>query len=128
MVMKETSGLGAQHVIETTGKPDMYEKAVSVLAEGNVKTTPPLVGGILWTTQALEEPYMFKRLKGGTSISHPWGTIEGWSLFHETLRFIQAGNIRAEQVISHVYPLEKIVDAFETALHSLDSIKVIIEP
>ena len=128
VVMKETSGKGAQHVLETTGKPDIVDKAIAITAEGNVKTTPPLIGGTMWISQAFETPWTLKGMKGGTSISHPWGTIEGWSLFKETVRFIQAGNIRAEHVVSHVFPLEKVTEAFETAINDPDSNKVIIEP
>jgi len=41
---------------------------------------------------------------------------------------MKSGIIKHHQVITHTFPLEKITEAFETALNTHESIKVMIEP
>lgn len=44
------------------------------------------------------------------------------------MEFIRTGAVNAEKLVTHVYPLDRIKEAFETALHSPEAIKVIVEP
>ncbi len=39
-----------------------------------------------------------------------------------------AGKVKDKQVVSHTFPLDRINEAFETAINMQDSIKVMIEP
>ena len=41
---------------------------------------------------------------------------------------LKRGKVKDKQVVTHVFPLDKIKEAFETAMNAKDSIKVIIEP
>jgi L-iditol 2-dehydrogenase len=130
VIMKETADEGAQVVMETTGVPVSFKQALGVVAEGNVKTIPVCRGGTVWLPQPYEEPVTFSGslLKGGSAIRHPWGTIEGFTLYKPTVEFMRKGGIPANKVVTHVYPLEKTREAFETALHNPDAIKVMVEP
>lgn len=130
VVMKETEDEGAQVIFETTGRPASFKLALQVEAEGNVKTTPVCKGGTVWLTQPYEDPVTFtgSLLKGGAAIRHPWGTIEGFTLFKPTVEWMRNGGIPADKVVTHIYPLEKTMAAFEAALYHPDSIKVIVEP
>ncbi len=130
VVMKETGDEGAQVIIESTGRPECFHQALKMLAEGNVKTTPVARGGTLWLPQPYEAPVTFSGslLKGGAAIRHPWGTIEGFTLYKPTVEYMATGKIPASKVVTHVFPLEKTKEAFETCLNDRDAIKVIVEP
>ena len=41
---------------------------------------------------------------------------------------IKRGKVKDSQVVSHVFPLDRINEAFESALNTNESIKVMIEP
>jgi len=129
VVMEETAGLGANVVIDTSARPYNFQKALEIVAEGNVKTIPPLDGGTVWLAQSYDEPFLYSGgLKGGAAIRQPWGTIEGFTLYKPTVEFIRSGGIKADQVVTHVFPIEKTKEAFETTLHNPDAIKVMVEP
>ena len=129
VVMKETEGACAQVIMETSGRTVNFQRALEIAAEGNVKTIPPTDGGVIWLPEPYDEPFPFiMSLKGGTSIRHPWGTIESPTLNRAALEFIRAGYMRADKVVSHVFPLEKTKEAFETLWHDPDAIKVVVEP
>jgi threonine dehydrogenase-like Zn-dependent dehydrogenase len=129
-VMEESDNKGAQVVYETNGKPENFQQAREVVAEGNVKTTPIDKGGTIWLPQPYDEDVCFNGslLKGGSAIRHPWGTIEGFTLYKETVEHMKAGEVPADLLVTDVFPLEETRQAFETALHSPDTIKVIVEP
>ena len=80
--------------------------------------------------QPYDDPVTFSGslLKGGSAIRHPWGTIEGFSLYKATVDYMRAGEIPSEKVVTHIFPLSETKEAFETSLHSPDAIKVIVEP
>jgi len=129
-IMQETDDKGAQVVMETNGKPENFQQAREVVAEGNVKTTPIDKGGTIWLPQPYEETVSFdgSLLPGGAAIRHPWGTIEGFTLYKATVDYMKAGEVPSDKLVTDVFPLEKTKEAFETALHSPDVIKVIVEP
>ena len=41
---------------------------------------------------------------------------------------IKRGRLKASQMVTHVFPLDEIVKAFEIQMNSRESIKVMIEP
>lgn len=95
-------------VIETTGRPENFQRALEIAEEVNVKTIPPLDGGIVWLPEPYDEPFMFVlSLKGGTSIRHPWWTTESSTLTRTAHEFIRLGYMKADKVVSHDFPLDK---------------------
>ena len=135
VVMKETSGEGAHVVIETAGRPVNFQQAIDVVRPGRPD------GGTVWLVQPYDAPFLFNPSlqrpelpsssitgKSGISIRNPWGTLGNGEMHVQSMRFIQTGRITADKVVTHIYPLEKIKEAFETALHSPEAVKVLIEP
>ena len=116
---EELAGTGANVVIDTAGKPINFQQAVKMVGRN----------GTIWLTQPYEASFMVNpRLLGGASINNPWGTLGNGEMHVRSMEFIQTGRITAEKVVTHVFPLDKIKEAFEVALHSPDAIKVVIEP
>lgn len=71
-VMKETADIGAQVIIETTGASVNFQRALQIASEGNVKTIPPLDGGVIWVSEPFDEPFPFiVSLKGGPPFAIP---------------------------------------------------------
>jgi threonine dehydrogenase-like Zn-dependent dehydrogenase len=64
------------------------------------------------------------------SIRCPWGTLgyPGRPRFDKGMEYIRSGNITAEKHVTHVFPLDKITEAYEMALDPRQSIKVMVEP
>jgi threonine dehydrogenase-like Zn-dependent dehydrogenase len=50
------------------------------------------------------------------------------SRWQEALELLQSGKCIAEKLVAHVFPLDKIKEAFEIALNPHQSIKVLVEP
>ena len=50
------------------------------------------------------------------------------SRWQEVLELLQSGKCNAEKLVTHVFPLGKIKEAFEIALDPHQSIKVLVEP
>jgi len=49
-------------------------------------------------------------------------------MLQEAMDFIQSGKITAEKYVTHVYPLERVREAFKMAMNPYDSIKAMLEP
>jgi threonine dehydrogenase-like Zn-dependent dehydrogenase len=57
-----------------------------------------------------------------------WGTLgPRMPMWQGALELIQAGTITADKYVTHVFPLEKINEAFETAMDFHKSLEVQIE-
>jgi threonine dehydrogenase-like Zn-dependent dehydrogenase len=134
VVMRETKGLGADLVIEATQRPVNLQQAVAV--------AQPL--GAVWTTT---EPYYghytvhpnLERQRGehpepkgrekGFTMQNAWGTLGPMvPRLQESIEFMRAGTVTAEKYVSHVFPIDKVKEAFEVAINPHESLKVIIEP
>jgi threonine dehydrogenase-like Zn-dependent dehydrogenase len=60
----------------------------------------------------------------------PWGTLgyPGKPRFDKGMEYIRSGKITAEKHVTHVFPLDRITEAYEMALDPRQSIKVMVEP
>ncbi|MBN1191669.1 MAG: alcohol dehydrogenase catalytic domain-containing protein [Dehalococcoidales bacterium] len=139
VVMAETAGRGADVVIETSRRPINFQQAISVVQ--------PM--GSVWLTS---EPYYahyalhpnLEQVPGsphrspqkqaadtrqGFSIKNAWGTLgDGDVRREQSIKLMQEGIISASKHVTHVFPLEKVPEAFETALNPHESIKVMFKP
>jgi len=135
VVMKETENRGADVVVETSGRPATFQQAIDVVHSGRP------IGGTIWLTQPYNDAFLFNPSlqrpekptssitgKGGIAIRNPWGTLGNGEMHRQSMEFIRTGAINAEKAVTHVFPLDKIKEAFETALHSPEAIKVVVEP
>jgi threonine dehydrogenase-like Zn-dependent dehydrogenase len=139
VVMEETAGWGADVVIEASRRPLNFQQAIAVVQ--------PL--GAVWLTS---EPYYahyalhpnLEQLPGsphrtpqeratgvrqGFSIRNAWGTLgDGNIRRQQAIKLMQEGKITAKKHVTHIFPLEKVDEAFKTALNPHDAIKVMFEP
>jgi len=135
VVMKETSGAGADVVMDIAGRPNSLQEAIDIIKPGRPK------GGTIYLEAPWDEPFMFnpslQRLgmsnscitgKSGISIRSPWGTLGNGPMHARSMEYIQSGGVTADKVVTHVFPLDRIKEGFETVMHSPDAIKVLIEP
>ncbi len=115
-IMQETSGRGADIVVETAGKPDTLRQSISLVRRaGKIM----LVG---LYEESVEINANLLVLKAIRTI----GCIDAH--FLESFEIMQAGMLKDKQVVTHTFPLDKITEAFETAIDTQESIKVMIEP
>ena len=47
---------------------------------------------------------------------------------YESFEVMKAGKVKDKQVVTHTFPLDRINEAFDTAVNTNESIKVMIEP
>ena len=132
VVMEETSGKGANIVIEASCRPESLQQAVNVLGPfgtiwlGTFYTAGPFFDP---SWQAPRMISMNLTQKPGISIRNTWGTLGPWMpVLRHAVEIIQSGKITADKCVSHVFTLNKIREAFETAMNTHESIKVMIEP
>lgn len=124
-VMKETANQGADIVVEAAGKPITFLQSIDMVRPE----------GKIMVVATYEESFMFN-----PSLARPGMPMT--SLVRKAIHMIgcyradtpssfellKAGKVKASQVVSHVYPLEKIKEAFEMQMNAQESIKVMIEP
>lgn len=132
VVMEETSGKGADVVIEVSCRPESLQQAVSV-----AKPFGAIWLGTFYTAGPFFDPSwqapgmisMNLTQKPGVSINNAWGTLGPWMpRLLKATEIIQSGKVTADRCVTHVFPLDKTKEAFETAVNTADSIKVMIEP
>jgi L-iditol 2-dehydrogenase len=132
VVMDITSGVGADVVIETAGRPETFLESIDLVRQH----------GTIWIAAVYDGPFMFdpslQRLdrprsnltqKNGISIRNPWLTLEDRTTRRkQAIELISSGKITAAKYADHIYPLDKTKEAFEAAMDPNEAIKVIVEP
>lgn len=121
-IMNITDGKGAEKVIQCATKTDAFELALNIITEHSTI----IIEGLDDTKQKIPmdfNNFIYKFLTitgvGGVTAKH----------FENTLKLMELGHIDVKSMITHVMPLEKIIDGFEL-LKSRNNgvIKVIIKP
>jgi len=125
-IMELTNGQGVDKVIEAVGgSSNTISDAIEITRKR----------GIIVNTGIFVKPMqidLFKFLTKELTLNTAWG-YGYWTYrkeFEVSLDLLAEGKISAEKLITHRYPLEKVKDAFETALNRKEtkSIKVEIVP
>jgi len=114
-VMEET-GRGADVVVETAGKPDTFRAAIDMVRRG----------GKIMMVGLYEEPVEFSPNLLVMKAVRTIGCIDAH--FNEGFEIMKAGRVKDRQVVSHTFPLDRIDEAFKTAIDTHESIKVMVEP
>lgn len=132
-VMEETGGKGADVVIEAaSGRPESLQESITV-----VKNFGDVWLGTFYTAGPFFDPSWQSRgmismnitQKPGVNIRCAWGTLGPWlPNLQLASEMMMSGKITAEKLVTHVFPLDNIREAFETAIYSPDAIKVMVEP
>ncbi|MBN2058881.1 MAG: alcohol dehydrogenase catalytic domain-containing protein [Deltaproteobacteria bacterium] len=132
VIMAETSGRGADVVIETAGRETTFLKSIdAVKPHGDIWLGAFYDGPFLFnpSLQRPEKPHSNLTQKGGISMHCAWLTLPNRSIRRaQAVELIQSGEISADKHVTHFFPLDKITEAFEAAINPFDSIKVVVEP
>lgn len=143
VVMKETQGIGADCVIICDNRPAAYIQAVSMVRNmGRIWTTRPdfvRLNPALLPDQASKfsvvTPESAAYRDPAINLSPTFAAMQfGFGYGYKQLRFQEAieslshGKCNAEKLVTHVFPLDRIKDAFEAAMNPHQSIKVLVEP
>jgi L-iditol 2-dehydrogenase len=142
-VMKETNGIGADCVIICDNRPIAYLQAVSIVRNmGRIWTTRPdfvRLNPALLPDQsakfAVVTPESAAYKDPAINLSPTFAAMQfGFGFGYKQLRFqeaielMQSGKCTAEKLVTHVFPLNRITEAFEIASNPHQSIKVLVEP
>lgn len=142
-VMKETKGIGADCVIICDDRPIATLQAMSMVRNmGRIWATRPeffrLNPALLPAQSAMSFPIppdgsTFKEQAISLNpvyASMQFGLRYGYKQprWQEALELMQSGKCTAEKLVTHVFPLDRIKEAFEVALNPHKSIKVLVEP
>lgn len=120
-VMQETDGLGADVIFVCAPSKDAQEEALRMVApRGRINFFGGLPKDACQITLNANETHYKEFFIGGASSSLARQN-------REALELIAAGKISAEKYITHRFPLERIVEAFET-VEGRKAIKVVINP
>jgi L-iditol 2-dehydrogenase len=132
VVMEETSGKGADIVIEVSGRPASLQQAVDVVRPfGDIWLGTFYTAGPFFDPSWQHSPMFASNptQKPGISIHCAWGTLGDWMpRLRQAVEIIQSGKITADKYVTHVFPLDKVREAFETAVNPHEAIKVMVEP
>jgi len=123
-IMQFTDGLGVDVVFETVGSTSgTMEKAVQMAKPGG----KVVVIGIF--TRPIELNF-WRPLRYEVDIisSYSYSTWKGQSEFEIALELLSKGKLDANSLITHRFPLEKLIDAFKTALNKEEygALKVLV--
>jgi threonine dehydrogenase-like Zn-dependent dehydrogenase len=142
VIMKETEGIGADCVIVCDNRPIATFQAMSMVRNlGKIWTTrneffrlnpallpqaatssPQPPDGGAYREQAISLNPAFASMQFGLRYGYKQ---ERWQ---EALELLQSGKCTADKLVTHVFPLDKIREAFEAASNPHQSIKVLVEP
>jgi len=124
-VMKETSNKGANLIIEAAGKAETFHQSIEMVCRE----------GKTMVVAYYDEPFMFNPSRSPSGSE--WNSLVSKAIqilggpipdMAGSFEFIKSGKIKAEQVVSQIYPLEKISEAFQMQMNPYESIKVMLEP
>ena len=125
-VGRSYSGRGgaiADIVVDCAGTPITFQQSLEMARSG----------GRIVLVALYEEPVMINPttivLKDLRIISSYAGRVqETHSQMAEAIELMRKGEIKGKPLVSHEFPLEKIMEAFETQVNTNESIKVLVKP
>ena len=125
LVMKETSGIGADIVVEATGKPITFLQSIDM-----VRNDGKIMGSAIYEESFEFNPSLARTGKPMTSLVRKGIRMIGCydPDIPASFELIKTGKVKAGQLVTHVFPLDKIKEAFETQMDAGESVKVMIEP
>ena len=115
VIQNSTNGLGADIVVDATGNPDALEDVVaSCRTRGklHIKSTHGLATPINLTDIVVRELTLYSRRCGP---------------FEKAIKGLKSEKIKVNELISKVYTLDKIQDAFDSYEKNPDHIKTILK-
>lgn len=143
VVMQETAGKGADVAILTDHRPVALTQAINTVKRAGIVWlahsygAPLKLGSSIGTEPRfavgadfhgfIEQPISFDSAL--LYMRSAWGTLgERIPRFSQGVELMESGAITAEKLVTHIFPLDKIKEAFEIAADPHKSIEVMIEP
>jgi len=126
VVASRTAGRGADLVVDAVAVPGVtLQQAVGLVAPGG----PIAVLGVFATPPRLD-PHSAYVNEVSVHWSNSYGIHNGRSEYAEALALVADGRVDADALITHRFPLERIVDGFVAADEKDTSLamKVLVEP
>jgi threonine dehydrogenase-like Zn-dependent dehydrogenase len=114
-IMEATSGLGTDLGVECAGVQETFDQAVEVVRGG----------GRIMLVGIFEKPLSWDPLKVISKNITLVGCLGG--NFPGAIELLQKGLVNTSPLISHVFPLDKAQEAFQTQIGDPEAIKVIIK-
>jgi len=131
-VLRATGGKFANVVLESSCRPENLQNAMNVVSSfGQIWIASFYTAGTFFNPSYVNPNMVSPNLcqKGGVSMHCPWGTLGPWKpMLDRAIEMLESGKITADKYVTHVYPLEKVNEAFEMAMKPYDSMKVLLEP
>ncbi len=119
MLKSWTDGRGADVVLEAAGGRDTFQTAWQ-LARPNATVT---VAAMYEEPQVLPLPDMY-----GKNLTFKTGGVDACHC-GEILELIAAGKLNAEPLITHTYPLERVMEAYDLFEQKGDGVlKIAVQP
>src|SRR3989304_4562374 len=113
IVKERTGGKGADIVFEVAGTEPAFRQAVQMVCKGGQIDIVGLYG----------QPFSFSPSATGGDVSLINCGLR-WDL-PGAIDLMKKGKVRTKPLISHVFPLEKVKEAFDTQLKVADAVKVV---
>jgi 2-desacetyl-2-hydroxyethyl bacteriochlorophyllide A dehydrogenase len=115
-IAQETNGRGADIAVECTGLRRPFLQAMGVLR----------IDGKLMQVGVFDKAFEFNPVTITGKNLRVIGCLGGD--YPTALKLLTSGKIKADNFITHEFPLDKITEAFDKQLDSNESIKVIVKP
>ena len=114
-LLKATSGAGGDLAIECAGVQETFDQAVELVRGG----------GRIMLVGIFEKPLTWDPIKVISKNITLVGCLGG--NFPGALELLQKGLVDTRPLISHVFPLDRTQEAFQTQLHDQEAIKIVIK-
>ena len=115
-IMKATSGMGVDIVVECAGTKETFDQSVEITRGG----------GKVMLVGVYEQPLTWDPLKAMAKNLTLIGCLGG--NFPASIELLQSGKVSTRPFITHRFPLDRAAEAFRVQLQSQDAIKVMIKP
>lgn len=120
-VMELTSGIGAAVVMDCTGTPASFREGLGLTAPGGTYSLPGIATPAGETPVRLYEEVSRKNVR----IQGVW--VSDTSHLHQAVRLVLSGRFPLHRLVTHRFPLAKVMDAFEV-VENKEAIKAVLVP
>ncbi len=120
-VMKSTQGLGASVVIDCTGTPASFNEGLRLTAPDGTYAIPGIATPVGQVPVSLYEDVARKNVR----IQGVW--VSDTRHLYQAVRLTLSGRFPLDQLVTHRFPLEKVMDALNV-VDSKEAIKAVLLP
>ena len=118
-VMELTNGIGANVVIDCTGTPASFNEGLRLTAPGGIYSLPGIATPVGEVPMRLYEDVARKNVR----IQGVW--VSDTSHLYQAVRLVLSGRFPLHKLVTHRFPLEKVMDALEV-VGSKEAIKAVL--